>query len=495
MKASLARMIAATAAAAMLGSCGLFGGSGPITIAAIGRANLAADPASGALTPGEMALLAATAQGVVAYDGDGQIDTGVAERWTVTGDGLSYIFRIRPAKWASGRTVNARDVAAILNRYRAAGSRHRLAREFAEVESVRAMTDHVVEIRLKSPQPFLLELLAHPSMSLPSRGQGWGPMRAKREGRTFMLTPMPDPLAEDAELAAEEAANPERAVAVIARPAAKALARYKNGYADGVIGGRFQDMPYFVASDIARSDLVVDPTYGLFGLMIVGDNAFLDSDVRRDALSMALRRTRMIGAFGLQEWQAEASMRPALNIRRGMPQPVFPAWYGKTAEDRRTRAAEIVARYKAERGEIAPLRIALPAGPGSRILYAYLAADLNSIGVPTRRVTLASDADLRLLDEVAPYDDPIWPLRRLSCAAGVRCEKEAEAALDTASSSRDMAERARLIGEAEVLMAGAAGYIPLAYPLRWSVKSSRLTGFKANPRAQHPLNRLVIEPN
>src|SRR3546814_4481563 len=38
-----------------------------------------------------------------------------------------------------------------------------------------------------------------------------------------------------------------------------AVARFKNGYADGVIGGRFSTLPYFVASNIGRSRLVVDP--------------------------------------------------------------------------------------------------------------------------------------------------------------------------------------------------------------------------------------------
>src|SRR3546814_17194420 len=70
------------------------------------------------------ALLDATSQGLVSYDGEGQIDTGLADRWTVTTDGRSYIFRLREARWTNGRKVTAMDVAEILRDYLAPASRH-----------------------------------------------------------------------------------------------------------------------------------------------------------------------------------------------------------------------------------------------------------------------------------------------------------------------------------------------------------------------------------
>ena len=71
-------------------------------------------------------------------------------------------------------------------------------------------------------------------------------------------------------------------------PSAGALARFKNGYADGVIGGRFSTLPYFAASNIARSRLVVDPVPGLFGLSFVRAEGFLATDTNRDALARAI---------------------------------------------------------------------------------------------------------------------------------------------------------------------------------------------------------------
>ena len=44
---------------------------------------------------------------------------------------------------------------------------------------------------------------------------------------------------------------------------------------------------------------------------------------------------------------------------------------------------------------IEPLRIAVPDTPGGRILFAYVSADFAAIGVPSRRVAMASAADSR----------------------------------------------------------------------------------------------------
>src|SRR3546814_5992225 len=74
---------------------------------------------------------------------------------------------------------------------------------------------------------------------------------------------------------------------------AGALARFKNGYADGVIGGRFSTLPYFVASNIGRSRLVVDPVPGLLGLSFVRAEGFLATDTNRNALVRAIRRERL----------------------------------------------------------------------------------------------------------------------------------------------------------------------------------------------------------
>lgn len=474
--------------------CDLFGEGGPVQIAAIGPLNGAANPVNGELSAPNAALLDATSQGLVAYDGDGQIEPGLAERWTVTTDGRSYIFRIREARWTDGRKVMAEEVASILRSYIAPRSRHILRDDFPEVEAIRAMTDTVIEIRLSVPQPGILELLAQPSMAVVSKGRSWGPMRPHRTGRTMRLTPVPDPLASDPQEAEDIEASPSDSIDLVGTSPEGAIARFINGYADGVIGGRFSSLPYFVASKIGRSRLVVDPAPGLFGFAFVRADGFLAVDANRDALVRAVRRERIIGAFGLTEWLPQTTIRPAVHTRDGGAAPLAPAWADYDDASRQTQAKRTIDAWRAEGREIEPLRIAVPDSPGGRILYAYVAADFAAIGVPSTRVAIGTAADLRLIDEVAPNDDPIWALRRLSCRQGVLCNREAQNLIDQAGRNVDAGQRTQQIAEAEAILSRYAPFIPIATPLRWSIASTRLTGLRANGRAQHPLNRMIAAP-
>ncbi len=488
-------MVAAAILALTISSCGLFGERGPVRIAAMGPINTAASPLNGELSATNAALLDATAQGLVSYDGEGQIDTGLADRWTVTTDGRSYIFRLREAKWANGRKVTAKDVAAILRTYLAPNSRHVLKSDFPEIETIRAMTDTVIEIRLAVPQPAILELLAQPSMAIVNRGIGWGPMRARRVGRAILLSPAPDPLAEDQQAAEAAANDPAASIELVGTSPAGALARFKNGYAHGVVGGRFSTLPYFAASNIGRSRLVVDPAPGLFGLSFVRAEGFLAIDTNRDALARAIRRDRLIEAFGLAEWQPQLTLRPSVHTRDSGPAALLPAWADYDDASRQTQAKRIVDAWRAAGRDIEPLRIAVPDSPGGRILFAYVAADFAAIGVPSRRVTMASTADLRLIDEVAPNDDALWALRRLSCRRDTLCNRDAQDLIDQTTRNIDIGQRAEQLGEAEAVLTRYTPFIPLATPLRWSVAAQRLTGLRANSRAQHPLNHMIAATN
>lgn len=345
------------------------------------------------------------------------------------------------------------------------------------------------------PQPAILELLAQPSMAIVNRGMGWGPMRARKIGRAVLLSPVPDPLAEDPEAAEAAANDPAASIELVGTSPAGALARFKNGYADGVIGGRFSTLPYFAASNIGRSRLVVDPVPGLFGLSFVRAEGFLAIDANRDALVRAIRRERLIEAFGLAEWQPQVTLRPALYARDGGPAPLVPVWAEYDEASRLAQAKRVVDAWRGAGREIEPLRIAVPDTPGGRILFAYVSADFKAIGVPSQRVPMASAADLRLIDEVAPNDDALWALRRLSCRRDTLCNREAQELIDQATANIDAGQRRVQVSEAEAVLGRYAPFIPLATPLRWSVASQRLTGLRANGRAQHPLNHVIALPN
>ena len=74
------------------------------------------DPAAGPLTTPQAVLLGNIAQGLVRFDASGQIVPGLAERWNVTDDGLSYIFRLEAGEWPDGQKITAQQVARLLRR-------------------------------------------------------------------------------------------------------------------------------------------------------------------------------------------------------------------------------------------------------------------------------------------------------------------------------------------------------------------------------------------
>src|SRR3546814_13996940 len=101
------RLVAAGLLALSLASCDLFGERGPVRIAAIGPLNAAANPINGELSTTNAALPEATSQGLGSYDGAGEIDVGLAERWAVTTDARSNIIPVRQAR-AETRGVGKR---------------------------------------------------------------------------------------------------------------------------------------------------------------------------------------------------------------------------------------------------------------------------------------------------------------------------------------------------------------------------------------------------
>src|SRR4030095_5330571 len=114
-------LVALAAASLALPACGkqTEGGS---RVAAIGQPPRLIETVSGPLSPGDALLRSNMAQGLVRFDERGQVVPGLAERWNVSDDGLSYIFRLQTGDWPNGRKIRADVVARILTRQRRAGS-------------------------------------------------------------------------------------------------------------------------------------------------------------------------------------------------------------------------------------------------------------------------------------------------------------------------------------------------------------------------------------
>lgn len=436
-------------------------------------------------------LRSATVEGLVGFDQQGRVVPALADRWIVTDNGRSYIFRLRDGTWLDGTPITA-DAARTglqqaLTRLRGTA----LGLDLDGIDEIRTMAGRVIELRLSEPVPDLLQLLAQPELGLIWRGRGNGPMRLTRKGRIAELTAIPPA---DRGLPSEEDWKERaRSLELSALPSATAVERFGTGAVDAVFGGRLEDLPRIDAAGISRGALRVDPVTGLFGLAVVHGDGFLALPENREAIALTIDRERIAATFALDGWIATSRIvAPGLEGDSGA---VSERWANDPLEIRRSRAGGRVAAWQG-RGNPAPmLRIAMPTGPGADLLYARLSEDFAAAGIGSRRVGLAAPADLRLVDMVARYPRPDWFLNQLSCAnARGLCDSTADILASRARVAAEPAKRLDLLAEAEARLTRTNSYIPIGTPVRWSLVGGRLTGFAPNRWNVHPLLALAMTP-
>ena len=453
--------------------------TGPVIVSAIGGSPVLVDTTRGRPDIAQKLMVDALAQGLVRFDAAGQVEEGLAERWIVIDGGRTYIFRLRDGDWQDGTPVTAEQVVAILKRQIAPGSRNPLAPFLTAIDDIVVMTPQVIEIRLKRPRPDLLKLFAQPELTLVRMNPpgGSGPFRIAAGGRSPLLRPAVDHDRADPDDRRKPA--PESDVRLIGERAARAVARFAHHDSDLVAGGSFVDWPLLQQTSIAPANIQVDPAAGLFGFAIVHRDGFLADPANRAAIAQTIDGAGATIAVRAG-WMATDQILPDM-LDSAAP-PFVPAWAQSPVADRVAGARARVGLWPTR----PLLRIALPAGPGATLLYGQVAASLIAIGITPVRVAQTGDADLRLIDRVAPYDSARWYLSTACAPCG-------DGALATILAARDaptLEERSRLIAAADIALGEDVAFIPLARPLRWSLVAVRLRQWQPNARAWHPLNRL-----
>ena len=454
---------------------------GETNVLVIGEAPKIADPAAGPLSEAQAVLLSNTGQGLVRFDASGQIVPGLAERWNVTDDGLSYIFRLQSIEWPDGRKLTAQQVARLLKRQIASRSDNPLKDTLGAIDQIVPMTDRVLEISLKASRPHLLQLLAQPEFSIVREGQGTGP---------FLIAAASKPNALKLERTVEDLdeESVEREEVVLGGQAARAaVTSFLQEKTDLVLGGTYADLPFARVEQMPRNALRFDPAMGLFGLVPArADGPGADLELRR-LLSQAIDRQALIDALNVPGLLPRATLiEPGLD---GLQPPGAPAWITIPIEERRPQIAA-AARRQFGGLEKPTLRIAFPNAPGARILLSRLASDWGAIGITVETVEPGDAADFALIDKVAPSSSPAWFVRSFRCGEVPVCDPEADELMDGARSATVTIQRNALLAEAAQRIDDQQLFIALTAPIRWSLVSDRVQGFATNRFGRHTLTSL-----
>ena len=287
----------------------------------------------------------------------GNIVAGLAERWNVSDDGLSYIFRLAATDWPNGRKVTAQQVARILKRSIASSSNNPLKDTLGAVEDIVAMTDRVVEVRLHcaAAQP---PCLARPARTRnPPQRHGHGSVQARARVRPGRST-----------AARARGPSPRRR----SQPARGSLPRrlgsgggnptFAAAKADLVLGGTFADLPSPNASSCRATAFASIRPWDCSGWSRFAP-AGRSTSPTSGGCCRSIDRDALIDALNVPGLAARATvLEPALE---GVPDPQPVAWAATPLAQRRPALIAEAQRLfgKTERPT---LRILLPQGPGRR---------------------------------------------------------------------------------------------------------------------------------
>mgnify|MGYP001061234899 CR=1 FL=1 len=476
--------------ALLAAACGR-SGSGALEVAIIGGKG---DPfETGArLSPAAQHIRAATVEGLVSLDAEGRVIPALADRWIITDDGRSYIFRLRDGTWPDGSELSGESARDSLRRAIRRLSGTSLARDLSQIDEVRAMAGRVVEIRLKGPMPDFLQLVAQPELGLVRRNAGSGPMTLRRVEDVAVL----------AMISPEKRGLPVvqgwqktvREVRVRALPAALAINRFDEGEVDLVLNGRIESLPLADTGPLSRGTVRLDPAVGLFGLLVARADGLLADAAGREAVSMAVDRDTLIAPFNVGGWGPTTRV-----VAPGLPSDlgtIGERWRALTLAQRRAAASARVAAWRgANGGKAAELSVEMPEGPGSDLLFSALFADMAKIGVTLRRAKPGEAASLVMIDRVARYANAQWFLNQFRCGLQrAVCSSEADRLVDEAMTVAGPAERAAVLAEAEAELTQANAYIPFGPPIRFALVRAGVTGYADNQWVFHTLPALASLP-
>ncbi|MBX7458933.1 peptide ABC transporter substrate-binding protein [Qipengyuania sp. 1NDH17] len=476
--------------AASLASCSGADDDGLVEIAYLGDA-ASLYSADRELSEGAALMRSAQRQGLVRFNEQGEVVPALAERWIITDDGTSYIFRIREFDLPDGSRLTARAVAEELGRTLSRFDGTSLGLDLEKVLDIRAMTGRVIEIRLRRPMPGFLSLLAQPELGIALREGDVGPMKAQIADGTALfeaLRPEERGLSEQDDW--DELVNTVLIRPLAPRDAARAFAQ---GEVDVLLGGRLETLPLAITGALSRGTVRLDSAIGLYGLDVAKPEGFLASAPNREALAMAIDRPTLAQQFNLGGWAGSSRI-----VAAGLPGDdgtVTERWQDLSLEQRRARASAAVERWRDANGAGPQLSVYLPRGPGSTYIFRALERDMALIGIRLARAQSAPDADLRLRDSVARYPGARWFLNQFNCEISAPvCSADADFLVQLSLDAANPAEEASYLSEAEQTLTATNLYIPLGSPIRWSQVRAGVEGFSENAYAFHPLFPLSRAP-
>lgn len=479
---------------------------------------LQAQSAAERLIAGELHL------GLLRIGSSGQLATGVAESWRVSDDGLSYLFRLKPAKWPDGKDLTGADVAASLRRsirdrpdLPALGDLDAIENAVAVREQrkppgalgIRVLTPDVIEIRLSRPAPALLALLAEPNLAITRpirvKGRDSGRYALGSYRLTAEKTAKSDlPAQIQYDLAYHGARRPDQpwALRILPFPGAEdAIQAFRSGSVDAVLGGQLEGVADARAIGGVQNFRAA-AALGVVGLRVnLLRPSLADARVRR-ALAMMIDRPALVGRlFNMREMLPLVSLVPPTVT--GYATPTTPDWAAWNLAQRQTEARRLLieagygeASAAAASGDDAGskalrIEISFIDGIEARSVIQAVAEAWAPLGVVVRALARSPESHAAMLKtgdfdmafdvRFESVDSPLPFLRVFACGQaqnfGHSCNQDADVAIAQAQSLPDIVQAAAELQKAEAVLLDDMPFVPLFVPARWSLLRAEVEGW------------------
>lgn len=456
-------------------------------------------------------VLADLYEGLLAFGADGMPVPGVAERWSVSADGLVYRFELRAdARWSNGQPVTAEHFAHGIRHVLRDGSDAPAGFLLEPITRVHAESARRFVIELQRPAPWLPAVLAMPVASPrlpgthdrssafadPEAFVGNGPYLLEDWTPGGVLRLRRNPTYRDAASVAIEAVH--------YLPVTDPVAEY-NLYRSGALElTATVPPPEFPRLRRERPDeLHVSPGLGLYYLAFDTTEPPLDARQLRRALSLAIDRERIVGMLDRGEIAACGLVPPSVQGHAG----ARAAWCGPSRDEREREARAALAASGF--GETPPA-----------ILLTYDSGDVHeAIALALRAMwqeVLGMEVELRQLEWKAFLDQrgdrKSWQVMRFVWvgdyddasaftdlfASGSSqnlpgySSRHYDGLLVAAAQTSDADRRQRLLGEAEQILLDDHPIAPLYFMTNKHLVSARVDGFRANALDRHPSRYLRL---
>lgn len=460
--------------------------------------------------------------GLVADDAEGNSIPGAAESWTVSADGKVYTFKMRAgATWSDGSPVTAKDFVfsirrvvdpktaseyasmafPILNAEQANGGKAKL-----EEIGVKAIDDMTLEITLKGPTPYFIEMLTHQAM------YGVSQANVEKFGNDFVkagnlvsngaftlaenipgdhIKLVKNPKFFDAAKVSLDVVN-----YIPTEDRAAGIKRFQAGEVDSM-----NDMPTEQLADLKTKfgdQIHLTPELGTYYYVFKDKKAPWNNVKLRNAISMVIDRDQLAS----KAWQN--SMIPAYSmVPPGVKgyTPSMMSYATMPQLDREDAAKKIFDELGISPSHPQKLEIRYNTSENHKNTAVAIQEMLKPWGFDVSLINTDGKTHYSYLEQhgdfdvaragwIADFKDPVTFLNLAHTGDGNNyaeySNKEYDALLDKAAIEADPAARMKLLQEAEVIFMRDVPLLPLLYYGNHNVVSSKLHGFVDNVMDKHP---------